>query len=932
MRRGVGGRLAGHDPWGWLGMRWIGASPQAKKRDSVSPAGLTTAPGLLPPRRPKLRSLRVKTTLAVFVRFIAASSPAAAFFSREDDCQGLRNAFPAHRSTTKPCTPSTTAPKRPIAPLQASFTAMDSMRSLNTSLPKTKRQPDVHQSFRTAALNVTNLYKSALADLDRARTDGYQEALDDLMAFLDKENIGMGAGEGHRIRQWAAERLDGSLPKHSGSDSDEEYLDDKRARSSSPIMERNLSLDEARTLDPAMDTAHRPDSAPPPLQMEASTTEADMSPLHHVFQFSAPQTFPTDSPNDNNAGDMSAAARRAFPNPRRPSNRSTSRNLQRSAAQNLFQLGNGAGQKRRLMNDFFNVDGPNDRRDGSSGGPKRGRMSTPLLEHTFLNRPPPSSILLPLYLAHPAPRPPLIYLPSTNPPTLLYSIIQDQLLFLCPSSADTDPLAVLSFLHRLTDVLEDFLGSPLLASKIEGNYDVVSQLLSEMVDGGIIANTEPNALRDVVEAPNLLKTLLGGVGLPSSTPSSLAPSSTGAFGLGGGRPSPRLGPTSSSNQTASPVPWRRANVRHTSNEMYVDIVETLQVTLSPSGRPLAAMANGTIAFTAKVSGVPDLILQLGCAGGIQNAVSLPVFHPCVRLNQWKARPGELSFVPPDGRFVLAGYEVDLLGSAALDSFSTDKAAKSAMPKLSIPATVSVHPSLGPTGTDFEVKLQLNPRFTGRSAASSSQSSAAKASLSRVSSSSTGTTAAPAIEEMLIHIPLPTTVKNVVDLRVARGMGDASYAPGDRAIEWRVSSREIGLLMSQDRGGGIGVTATLRGTVVGQDDPSADDALDAGGPVSFSTSTYDYDDDDPSTQPSSLPAPTPKAAKPDSDAKIKQANKVLMPSCATLSFSVKGWLPSGIKVESLNVDQRRSKGLGSGVTPYKGVKYLCVSREGVECRC
>ena len=53
---------------------------------------------------------------------------------------------------------------------------------------------------------------------------------------------------------------------------------------------------------------------------------------------------------------MSAAARRAFSAPRRPSNRSSTRNLQRSAAQNLFQLGTGAGQKRRLINDFFNVD------------------------------------------------------------------------------------------------------------------------------------------------------------------------------------------------------------------------------------------------------------------------------------------------------------------------------------------------------------------------------------------------------------------------------------------------------------------------------------------------------------------------------------------------------------------------------------------------
>ncbi|EAT77931.2 hypothetical protein SNOG_14739 [Parastagonospora nodorum SN15] len=136
--------------------------------------------------------------------------------------------------------------------------------------------------------------------------------------------------------------------------------------------------------------------------------------------------------------------------------------------------------------------------------------NTPLLEHTYIGRPPASSTLLPLYLSHPDPRPSLIYLPNTNPPTLLYSIIQDQLLFLCPCSSDTEPLQVLEFLHRVADVLEDFLGSPLLASKIEANYDVVAQLLNEMVDGGIIASTEPNALRDVVDAPNFMKSLLGG--------------------------------------------------------------------------------------------------------------------------------------------------------------------------------------------------------------------------------------------------------------------------------------------------------------------------------------------------------------------------------------------------------------------------------------
>ena len=58
----------------------------------------------------------------------------------------------------------------------------------------------------------------------------------------------------------------------------------------------------------------------------------------------------------------------------------------------------------------------------------------------------------------------------------------------------------------------------------------------------------------------------------------------------------------------------------------------------------------------------------------------------------------------------------------------------------------------------------------------------------------------------------------------------------------------------------------------------------------------------------------------------------MPTAATLSFSTKGSLASGLRVESLLVDTKKSRGLGQEVKPYKGVKYLTVSREGVEVRC
>ena len=83
-----------------------------------------------------------------------------------------------------------------------------------------------------------------------------------------------------------------------------------------------------------------------------------------------------------------------------------------------------------------------------------------------------------------------------------------------PVSTETEPLFVLEFLHRVIDVLEDFIGSPLLAGKIEGAYDVVAQLLGEMCDAGGVCNTEPNALRDDVDVSGWVGKLLGGVGLP----------------------------------------------------------------------------------------------------------------------------------------------------------------------------------------------------------------------------------------------------------------------------------------------------------------------------------------------------------------------------------------------------------------------------------
>jgi hypothetical protein len=69
------------------------------------------------------------------------------------------------------------------------------------------------------------------------------------------------------------------------------------------------------------------------------------------------------------------------------------------------------------------------------------------------------------------------------------------------------------------------------------------------------------------------------------------------------------------------------------------------------------------------------------------------------------------------------------------------------------------------------------------------------------------------------------------------------------------------------------------------------------------------------------------AKRERQAKRKM--EMAMPRCALVAFSVKGWLASGVKVDSLKVVG--GKGLGEGVKPYKGVKYLTKAGD-IEVRC
>jgi hypothetical protein len=297
-------------------------------------------------------------------------------------------------------------------------------------------------------------------------------------------------------------------------------------------------------------------------------------------------------------------------------------------------------------------------------------------------------------------------------------------------------------------------------------------------------------------------------------------------------------------------------------------------------------------------------------------MELPVFHPCVRLARWREKPGELSFIPPDGRFVLAGYEVDLL------PFQNGKVGTTNSSSLKLPVNVEIKTSLDSAGSDFEVRLFIT-KVSGQGNSSISGSSSRSSSLpggrsgsgfgGGLGGSHAGTSSTPALEDLVVTVPLPSEVRNLSEIRASRG--ETTYNPGERNLEWHIPAKEA-----------IAGGATLRCTVIG---PLADEEDFDANRFKLDGS-YNYEEETYQSRP--VVAPKTETTDEQRDLKKVALNKILMPNSAMVSFSVKGWLASGIKVESLVIDTRKSRGLGEGVKPYKGVKYLTVSRGGVEIRC
>ncbi|KAK7429609.1 hypothetical protein QQZ08_003804 [Neonectria magnoliae] len=243
---------------------------------------------------------------------------------------------------------------------------MDPMRGVSAAAGKqpahTESTEQLLDVFKAAALSVTKLYKTSASAQSKARADGYQDCLDDLLSFLDKQSMGLDDGEGWRIRRWATERLDGRDSGSQSLDSEDEV--EKAETASSPELTRSNSASRLST------TQVRTDSAPPTIAPIVEEPAPIIVPTQDTFTFQSSHAYPniatldlSDSrPHDGSSLPPTRASKARL-------NGGTNRPLPRPGA----HLTQRAGSKRKLnFDEIFDL-GSLGGKDPFGGGGKRNR-------------------------------------------------------------------------------------------------------------------------------------------------------------------------------------------------------------------------------------------------------------------------------------------------------------------------------------------------------------------------------------------------------------------------------------------------------------------------------------------------------------------------------------------------------------------------------
>ncbi|KAK4164476.1 hypothetical protein QBC43DRAFT_334358 [Cladorrhinum sp. PSN259] len=233
-------------------------------------------------------------------------------------------------------------------------------------------QNELLDAFKAAALSVTKLYKTSATAQAKSRADGYQDCIEDLLNFLDKESSALTNNPTAKIRKWALDRLDRITSP--SLDSDDEQDNRVEQPASSPIAQRTMpqpakashDRDEADMRD---SNAAKVSTTVPAVHSDPIIEEVELVvPSQDMFTFQSSHPYPHDAAARLANLDLSDAQTHQ---PRSTPRNNRRRDVRANGTRNS-RLGQGAGQKRKVnLAEIFDIGSLNEK--DVFGGGKRSR-------------------------------------------------------------------------------------------------------------------------------------------------------------------------------------------------------------------------------------------------------------------------------------------------------------------------------------------------------------------------------------------------------------------------------------------------------------------------------------------------------------------------------------------------------------------------------
>ncbi|CAK7273976.1 AP-1 adaptor complex mu subunit Apm1 [Sporothrix epigloea] len=286
-------------------------------------------------------------------------------------------------------------------------------------------------------------------------------------------------------------------------------------------------------------------------------------------------------------------------------------------------------------------------------------------------------------------------------------IRHNNLYLLALTKRNTNAAEILLFLHKIVDVFTEYFKA-LEEESIRDNFVIIYELLDEMMDFGYPQTTESKILQEyITQESHKLEV----------------------------QARPPIAVTNA-------VSWRSEGIRYRKNEVFLDVIESLNLLVSANGNVLRSEILGSIKMKCYLSGMPELRLGLNdkvmfeTTGRTTRGKAIEMedvkFHQCVRLSRFE-NDRTISFIPPDGEFELMSYRLNT----------------QVKPLIWVECVVESH-----SGSRIEYMLKARAQFKRRSTANNVE----------------------------IIVPVPDDADSP---RFRTNIGTVHYVPEQSAIVWRI---------------------------------------------------------------------------------------------------------------------------------------------------